>query len=93
MPIGLHNKRLDCKSVKKHFDSAKVMVFHLFAFHYLGQPRKILRGRQEGKKKEKDRKWWWGGGICACVCACVQSLIASNFLTDWVKRCADGAGY
>lgn len=59
MPIQLQHKRLVCKTAEKHFDSAEVVIFHLSAFHYLGQPMKILKGRQWGGAVKKQR----GAGV------------------------------
>lgn len=79
VPIELHNKRLVCKTVKRHFDSAEVMFFfHLFAFPYLGQPRKILKGRQERKRQKKARKWWCGQCVCVFVLEAVERFSFSH---------------
>lgn len=75
LPIKLHNKRLVCKTDEKHFESAELMFFHLLAFHYLGQPRKILRGRREGKKTEKD---------CWCACVCVFAVVDRSPFSHWL---------
>lgn len=74
VPIQLQHKRLVCKTAEKHFDSAEVVIFHLSAFHYLGQPMKILKGRQ-----------WEGGPVKIREVLVWRVLIASHFLANWVK--------
>lgn len=83
VPIEPHNKRLVCKTVEKHFDSAEVMFFHLLAFHYLGQPRKILGGRRERKRQKRI-----GAAVVegVCVFAVVDRSPFSHRLGETVCR-------
>lgn len=86
VPIELHNKRLVCKTVKRHFDSAEVVFFfHLFAFPYLGHQGRYWK---EGRR-EKDRKRLGSGGVdsvCVFVLEAVERFSFSHWLVETVRR-------
>lgn len=87
VPIELHNKRLVCKTVKRHFDSAEVVFFFpSLRFSLSRSPRKILKGRQERKKQKKARKWWCGQCVCVFVLEAVERFSFSHWLVETVRR-------
>lgn len=53
VPIELHNKRLVCKTVKRHFDSAEVMFFSISSLFLSRSTKEDTERKAGGKKTEK----------------------------------------